>query len=135
MLFFNYFFSKFWLVSSLILIFIIYVGDFLYKITNLNFFILNFKTLILRFFLIEFLENLYFLYYLDFNCKSNTGLNIIGYLIDTSYLTLYTVFNVNNFSLLFILLTNIIIILSILWSWNFNWNIKNLFFFYFCIFY
>ena len=74
----------------------------------------NFKIVVLNFFLIEFLENLYLLYHLDFHCKSNTGLIVIGYLIDNPYLTLYTVFNINNFSLLFILLTNIIIILSIL---------------------
>lgn len=74
--------------------------------------------------------NIIFFIYHSFGIKSSTGIFYICYLLNTPYLTLYTIFNINTFSLIFILLTNIIIILSIIWSWNFYWNIRNLLIFF-----
>ena len=54
-----------------------------------------------------------------------------NHVIDTYYINLYMYFNINSLSLLLVILNNMILILCIIWSYNYRWNVHNLFYFFF----
>lgn len=71
------------------------------------------------FLFLSFLDILYF-FSLDLKIRSNSEYFLFDYLLNTPFLTLYSCFNINSISLIFILLTQVIIWVCIVWSENFN---------------
>ena len=82
-------------------------------------------------FIIIFFFNLLILYVLDSKIRWFMATFFFNHVIDTYYINLYMYFNINSLSLLLVILNNMILILCIIWSYNYRWNVHNLFYFFF----
>ena len=89
----------------------------------------NFKVFILFSLLISFFLSLFFFILLENKLKIINYFIIFNF-IDIQYFNFYFIWNIDSFSLIFVILTTLIILLSIIWSWNYTWNKNTLYLFF-----
>lgn len=89
----------------------------------------NVKVFILYSLIISFFCSLFFFFLFENKLKI-TNFYIIFNFLNIKYLNFLFIWCLDSFSLIFVTLTTFVLILSVLWSWNYSWNTKTLYVFF-----
>lgn len=98
---------------------------FVYFIRNWK--LLNF--IILYSLIFSFFFSLFFFFIFENKLKISNFFLIFNFL-NIKYFNFLFIWCLDSFSLIFVILTTFILILSVLWSWNYSWNKKSLYIFF-----